>query len=79
LDVGSNYQFKKGYLSLEKNKKANFQDFKFLWEFTAGSKNKYLENETITTAIESDKKQAVYYCFKKLFSVSYAAIVSKLK
>jgi hypothetical protein len=72
-------QFEKGYRTLEPTKKINFKDYKFLWEFTADSKNEYLKDEVIKKSINSDGKNKVYYCFEKLFSVSYAEILGELR
>lgn len=73
-------QFEDEYQSLEKNKKIHFKELNFLWEFTAKSDNQLLKNEPIKySAFESDKEKEVYYCFKKIFSLSYGAILSNTR
>ena len=59
----------------------DYKNFSYLWEFTAKSDNEFLKEDKKNDYIllESDNKQAVYYCFKKLFSKSYGNILTNLR
>lgn len=74
-------QFEEHSQSIKKGEQVDYKKFSYLWEFTAESDNKFLkeDKQNSYTPLESDNKQDVYYCFKKLFSLSYGNVLLNLR